>query len=339
MVAILEMINHFSNRHIPIFYRRFTMSNDILLNAIWNGDIETVKSEVEKGSDVNCVDYKTEGQPTALILALKAGHEEIAKYLISKGANVNGVDKNGNTCLFNLKMCKNGSNMAQLLIENGADVNIINVFGFTALKFCESDVATILKNAGAKIAEPHLNHDSSADQGGDFISKKGTNDHTITIKRTNIKDDMLNNKDFDAIDTFNEIASGGWEIKRAKDVHIVVEAQTACSDHLWLKMNDNPKRARAIIAKLNPIALKSLFDIMTNEAVKRLFREESDLTDRFFNWIFRSNEQERLGEVHNLIRDLINKPEADEAVSIIFTKLGPSGQALFKKIRDSKFVE
>lgn len=126
------------------------MSNDTFLNAIWDGIIEVVKSEVENGANVNCVDYKTDGQPTALILAINAGREEIAEYLISKGANVNGKDSNGNTCLFDLRMCKNSGIMAKLLIENGIDVNIRNNFGFMALKFCDSEVSAILKNAGAK---------------------------------------------------------------------------------------------------------------------------------------------------------------------------------------------
>ena len=127
------------------------MSNNIFLNAIWNGKIAVVKSEVEKGADVNCVDYETDGQPTALILAVKAGREEIARYLISKGANVNGKDRNGNTCLFNLDMCKNQGEMAKLLLENGADANIKNGFGNTALKFCGFEAAAILKNAGAEV--------------------------------------------------------------------------------------------------------------------------------------------------------------------------------------------
>lgn len=128
----------------------FAINNKNLLNAIWNGNIEIVRSEVEKGADVNCMDYETDGQPTPLILSLTAGREEIAKYLISKGANINGKDGNGNTCLFDLRMCKNSSAMAKLLIDNGADVNIKNNFGFTALKFSSPEVATILKNAGAR---------------------------------------------------------------------------------------------------------------------------------------------------------------------------------------------
>jgi ankyrin repeat protein len=122
---------------------------DTFLNAIWNGKIDIVKSEVKKGADVNCVDYDTEGHPTPLILAVKGGREKIAKYLVEKGADVNGKDGNGNTCLFHIGMCKNSADMTRFLIEKGIHVNIRNGFGFTALKFCGADTAAVLKRAGA----------------------------------------------------------------------------------------------------------------------------------------------------------------------------------------------
>jgi hypothetical protein len=125
-------------------------SKDEFLNAIWNGKIEIVKAAVENGVDVNLVDFKSDGQPTALMLAFRGGREEIARYLISKKANVNGRDANGNTPLFFLTMFKDNVAMAKLLIENGADVNITNGFGNTALKFCPSDAVQVLKDAGAK---------------------------------------------------------------------------------------------------------------------------------------------------------------------------------------------
>lgn len=111
--------------------------------------MNTVKSEVGKGADVNCIDHKTDGRPTALILAIKAGRDEIARYLISSGANDNEKDGNGNTCLFFLKS-NNSVALAKILVENGIDVNAINGFGNTALKFCSAEVSAILKKAEAK---------------------------------------------------------------------------------------------------------------------------------------------------------------------------------------------
>ncbi len=127
---------------------RAARSKEEFLNAIWNGKIDGVKAAVENGVDVNLVDTKDD-QPTALLLAFKGGREEIARYLISKNANVNGKDAHGNTCLLYLARCKDSGAMATLLIENGADVNITNAYGNKALKFCPSEAAQILKDAGA----------------------------------------------------------------------------------------------------------------------------------------------------------------------------------------------
>ena len=104
-------------------------------------------------------------------------------------------------------MCKNDSEMAQFLIENGADANIKYVFGFTALNFCNSRVASILKKPGDKNLQLHLNQDTSAAQTVESAPAKGTIKREITIKRTSVKDYLLKKKDLDAIDTLNETIS------------------------------------------------------------------------------------------------------------------------------------
>jgi uncharacterized protein len=126
------------------------VSNNVLLQGIWNCNIEAVKSAIDNGADVNCKEYTVKEHPTALQLALKCGREEIARYLISKGANVNARDKKGDTCLFILDQFQNKAEMVKLLIENGADVTVINGFGQTLLEICDPEVAVIIKNAGAK---------------------------------------------------------------------------------------------------------------------------------------------------------------------------------------------
>jgi hypothetical protein len=118
--------------------------------AIWNGRLRIVKAAVKRGADVNGVDGRSDGCPTALILALKGGRDEIAAYLISKGAQVNKTDSNGNTSLFFLGTCKNKAAMARLLIESGVDVNHRNDFGKTALRLCPSEAVIVLVEAGAQ---------------------------------------------------------------------------------------------------------------------------------------------------------------------------------------------
>jgi hypothetical protein len=152
--AVLALIPSPRSGGIPAWrrwwWRLGPLNEQAFLNAIWNGDLATVKAQARKGADVNCIDRQTDGKPTALILAFKAGHDEIAQCLMSRGADVNGRDANGNTCLFNLERCKDARVMAELLIARGADVHIRNGFGKTALAFCPPAVAGILGNAGAK---------------------------------------------------------------------------------------------------------------------------------------------------------------------------------------------
>ena len=58
---------------------------DNWFDAIRSGDLETIKSFVEQGIDVNAVDNYGE---SALMMASRWGHLEIVELLISKGADV-----------------------------------------------------------------------------------------------------------------------------------------------------------------------------------------------------------------------------------------------------------
>ncbi|OEJ15271.1 hypothetical protein BFL38_13275 [Brachyspira hampsonii] len=68
-----------------------------LLEASKNNDLETLKSLIEKGADVNA---KDNDNWTALMLASDNGHLEVVKYLLDKGADVNAADNNGWTPFF-----------------------------------------------------------------------------------------------------------------------------------------------------------------------------------------------------------------------------------------------
>jgi len=62
-------------------------------DAYW-GNLNTVKSDISKGADVNS---KTERRTTALMWASQNGHLKVVKYLIEKGANFNAKDVVGRT--------------------------------------------------------------------------------------------------------------------------------------------------------------------------------------------------------------------------------------------------
>ncbi|MEI0445998.1 ankyrin repeat domain-containing protein [Brachyspira intermedia] len=54
-----------------------------LLEAIKNDDLETLKSLIEKGADINA---KDDSNITALMLASEKGHLEVAEFLKANGA-------------------------------------------------------------------------------------------------------------------------------------------------------------------------------------------------------------------------------------------------------------
>ena len=57
--------------------------------------------------------------------AVANGHEKLVKWLIAKGADINPVDKIGNsrTPLHLAAMKSNNADVVKILIENGANIN------------------------------------------------------------------------------------------------------------------------------------------------------------------------------------------------------------------------
>ena len=88
--------------------------------------MEMVSYLIKQGADVN---YKDPCGFYALHEAARFGYVEIADLLIRQGANVNSRGTAGNTPLIQAK----GLPMQTLLLANGADVNVSNAYGQTAL--------------------------------------------------------------------------------------------------------------------------------------------------------------------------------------------------------------
>ena len=86
--------------------------------AASDGNIETVKQHLAAGTDVNA---KNVGS-TPLHWAAKKGHKEIAELLIEKGADLNAKQNLGWTPLHNAASSGH-KEIAELLITKGVDVN------------------------------------------------------------------------------------------------------------------------------------------------------------------------------------------------------------------------
>jgi len=84
---------------------------------------------IAAGADVDLV---TEDGSTALMLAARQNHTEVAERLIAAGANFDLVNQNGYTALIYAAQ-SNSTEIARLLIAAGANVNLVNRYGYTAL--------------------------------------------------------------------------------------------------------------------------------------------------------------------------------------------------------------
>lgn len=100
-----------------------------LLQAVWKGDILTVKELIEKGVDPKA---QTKLGKSPLHVAATKEETEIASLLIASGADVNAKDENGKTPLMEAVSAGRRAN-AEVLLSTGAKVNAVDENGFTAL--------------------------------------------------------------------------------------------------------------------------------------------------------------------------------------------------------------
>ncbi|MDA0866449.1 MAG: ankyrin repeat domain-containing protein [Cyanobacteria bacterium] len=101
-----------------------------LIAATLAGDIEAVRSHLDSGTNPNLV-YHTN---TALTYAARDGFTDIAQLLIDHGAEVNWVDGEGVTPLI-LASLKGHTALAELLLHHGADITVIDQWHRTALDY------------------------------------------------------------------------------------------------------------------------------------------------------------------------------------------------------------
>ncbi|MEM6643461.1 MAG: ankyrin repeat domain-containing protein [Bacteroidota bacterium] len=100
---------------------------------IRNDDLQAIEDLLN--SDRSFVNKPDERGFTPLVLSTYLGKIEVAKLLLSHGADINAVDAMaGNTAL--MGVCFKGSyDLAKMLISHGADISIRNRSGETALDF------------------------------------------------------------------------------------------------------------------------------------------------------------------------------------------------------------
>ena len=147
-----------------------------LLSASGGGKLDVVKRLVDAGAELSVTDYRGD---TCLILAARGGHTDTVGYLV--GFPEVDVNHRGRACTALHYAVRKGTQMVQILIDAGADVQAI-AGGHTPLMFACSDdgkehveVVQMLVRAGAGV--------SVATQHGDtcliFAASHG---HTETVR-------------------------------------------------------------------------------------------------------------------------------------------------------------
>lgn len=131
----------------------------------------------------NAIDTYSEDGFTPLGLACYFGNEEIARYLVLKGADVNLPSQNGfYTFPLHAAIAGNFSNIAKMLIDNNANVNCIQKNGITPLhiaaengnieviiKLLEKDAMVNMRMEGGKLPAD-LAFEKGYDEIGEILS-------------------------------------------------------------------------------------------------------------------------------------------------------------------------
>lgn len=115
-----------------------------LVRAAYDGDLKMLALLLEKGADINNIDYS---RRTALHAAIDRGMRETAAFLIEKGANTNTQDRLGNTPLKDA-LTFSQPDIAKLLVTHGADVNFTTKQG--------EDMRALAKRKGFDDVAAHM---------------------------------------------------------------------------------------------------------------------------------------------------------------------------------------
>lgn len=129
--------------------------DDTIFQAAENGDLDRVKALL-KGNP-RLVNAKDEQGRTPLIAALYVDcNEDVAEFLIAKGADVKARDSAGNSVLYYAAR-KGSKKMVQLLAAKGADIKAKDKYGSTMLHWAASggsvELAEYLVSKGLKITD------------------------------------------------------------------------------------------------------------------------------------------------------------------------------------------
>ena len=131
----------------------------LIRDAIIDDDVEKLELFLGLGGNVNATFtfvyyFDVSYNETPLHFAAWAGHKEIAKILLLNGADINGRDDSQNTPLHGVAHSRLSAEMVSFLVQNGANVNAVNIHKDTPLIIAASygnpEIVGILMKNGAR---------------------------------------------------------------------------------------------------------------------------------------------------------------------------------------------
>ena len=123
-----------------------------LLAAAESGNADVVRTLLSRGADVNAKD--SDGD-TALLIAIKRfGNADVVRVLLDKGADINREDRNHRTPLW-LAVSRNKADVVRALLDKGVNINATSVDYetplMTAAFFGNEDVVRVLLEKNADV--------------------------------------------------------------------------------------------------------------------------------------------------------------------------------------------
>jgi ankyrin repeat protein len=154
---------HVSPLMLSCYYKKPDISNTILLyvkdlniyESAAVGKFDSLASNIYKFPEL--INTFSDDGFTPLGLACYFGHEESARYLLLKGAEVNTCSQNGyNVYPIHSATASNNTDIAKILLEAGANVNVAQVSGLTPLHSAAHhgniELIILLLEAGADVS-------------------------------------------------------------------------------------------------------------------------------------------------------------------------------------------
>jgi ankyrin repeat protein len=110
--------------------------NNVLHLALQNNNIDIIKFLIDKIP----LNFLTNNNETILQLALSYGRYDIFTLLIKKKINLNNQEKEYGLAIIHQSIINNNPTITKLIIDNGADINLQDYHGNTALIYSINDV-------------------------------------------------------------------------------------------------------------------------------------------------------------------------------------------------------